>query len=273
MTVEQNKLRISGETLSDRFPFRGLYSALSQIWQVEFSTNRHIVTEEGDDLSLPDQFYLPYSHNWPNIGMAIEKLGNRINPSIPYRIHTTDPNGDFLLKRQLTDQDIFHAQQEKILHNTSVLCIGGIEGRVLADFGATVVNMDEKIHVVTQTIQRHSLIEIPEYFTQDTLSLIGDHQFDIVMACNVIDRGSGLDTVSRRSIFSIDEEEIETYTRYILLLLSAVKEDGYIIVNGNMLSHAMKRIDVRTIEIYPIDSHTTGTSALTDSRSVWVIQK
>jgi hypothetical protein len=261
------------EALTQRLPFGTLTHALADIWSDEYATNTELVTEKRDYQSGPDQTHFTYDQNWACISLALEKMGTFLKGANAHLLYSASPEGQVQLKRGLTADEFSQAQSKKALLGTSILCVGGVEGRVLARFGADVVNIDKNISSIPSGEKQHNLTEIPKNFDEKTAQSLAKKQFDIAMACWVFDRGSGLDHHWRPSMGPVSTDEIAIYRDYMRMMLSTVKKGGFVIANGNMLSFTVQHMPVNTIELFPTFRVDTIDTARYDSSNVWVIQK
>lgn len=248
---------------------------LEIVWDKEFKTRNEIITETGDALS-PDKTFYPYNHNWGPIAMAFEQAGNRLhdlNVTLDeVGIYQTTQSGHITLNPSSTVDEFVKAQQRKILSPLRILCIGGPEGRVFADFGADVVNVDPYIAKAPATIQRPTLTELPDDFnryTAKTITCNGVRLFDIALSCRVFDRGSGLDPLFRWIGSAVSYSETKIYKNMIMIILSCLKDGGVFIADGDMLHFALANAESKEIQVYA--THRGDTPQ--DTSSVWAVKK
>lgn len=233
--------------LEERFPLSVFFGFLGERWKMEFGTGEEIITEKRLSVE-PDQKFQNFAHNWAVLGLTVEKGGEWLKKNHPGiykefkgKFFSEDEKGTVRLNKEACLADFNLGLEKKIFQGLKVLCIGGIEGRFLADLGAEVVNIDPLVDKAPLAIKREKLTEIPTFFSSKVAQelVAGNGPFDISLSCWFFDRGSGLDPFFRIFGIPLSDEEIEIYKKVLERILSVTKEQGFSIHNGDMVRFAV----------------------------------
>jgi hypothetical protein len=272
MTVQQSEqLPVSADTLDNRFPFQALYSYLGRMWKNEFHTDSELITEEGM-FGAPNSLYFPYDQSWPVLGVAMERAATILQSrnTLPKNqsIFTVTPR-EIVLRNNAEEGDFNNAVKEHVLAGVSALCVGGIEGRVLHNFGATVVNVDPHIGVIGIK-KTDGISEFAENFSQDLINKIPVKTFDIALAKSVFDSGSGVMEIKPDNIMHYAMGgELDSNMILFYQMLSALKSKGYLIVDGNMVPKIISKYGLVQDAAYIAREG----EDISNSGTVWTIQK
>lgn len=204
---------------------------------------------------IPDE-YISYAYKAHEFTLALEHLvqtgiaGRNLqlfNES--GRIHKTI-HRDILRKLFL---------EEKILRGVSACAIGGPEGRVFAEMGADVVNIDPQINKAPR-LDLPNLQERAEPLTQE-IAKEYQGRFDVTISSRLFDFGSGL----------VPGNSINRFTEYFQLVMEMTKRGGISIHDGEAMPYIIDALD-----LYPnlkeVALNAPG-DRIGDSTAVYVLQR
>lgn len=172
--------------VSGRIP-QGVDDTLRNLWKKHFSTSGAYNINTGGNFRLHRSFFSEYDAKAPQIVLALEHL---------YQVGTI-PNSPQLfdsagrMHRDLSVETVEDSLLNKrLLDGVEILVIGGPEGRVFAEMGATVVSFDPLLEEVP-TLQLPNLKEVADIFGPWEIQNYVN-RFDLTMSCRLFDDGSGL---------------------------------------------------------------------------------
>ncbi len=168
------------------------------------------------------------------------------------------------------------ARGNKVFHNLRVLCLGGLEGRVLAALGAQVVNVDPLIAKLPESKLPSNLIEIPRRFPikDDVWADVLKGGFDLTFSFWLFDRGSGLDSRERPMSYQIKPEELDVYKSVFIEALRVTKPGGLSVHSGNMMHLILNARDNNLNNLVgKVDVFADGFGQERPSDSLWIIKK
>ncbi len=123
---------------------------------------------------------------------------------------------------------------EKPFKGISICTIGGVEGRVMAEMGARVVNIDPEIGDIPK-LYLPNLTEIPGPFSEK-LSQQYKGKFDMVLNSGLLDRGNSF-------VDQVPEQLLPQHCRdFLLLLLNVLKKGGLGVLRGGYVHLAVNQV-------------------------------
>lgn len=234
----------------------GFMGTLGNLWLKHFGTREFFEVEKGGSLwsrgGLFGIDYSPYRSAFAEVALSLTYLHHL--GKIPANPELFESNGRFNhdLSTQVLEDLLF---RRRLLNGINVLVIGGPEGRIFAEMGATVVGIDPYIDRAPK-IDLPNLEEIPDYFV-DARSVPPTHDgFDLTLSSRLFDRGSGLARF---------RESREVYQQTLRGLLEVTRNGGLSIHDGDSVPVATKaNTDLcRLLEVAsPFGNDKPGSSSL-----------
>jgi hypothetical protein len=206
-----------------------------------------------------------YCRNWPVLICVIEaaasitaERGNNVGSLAAF--HQTE-QGEYQISRRATVQDFEEIMEQKPFQGIKVMCVGGLEGRVLAHLGAEVVNVYPPLNQFPD-LKVENLTEYSDHLDSEHPAL--EEEYDVIFSCHLMDSFSGLSFNGQNQL---RHEELATV--FLQKLWDRTKEGGINVHNGDLMEAAVKGLenaDVKNI------LRCQG-EAKNDSHAIWSVKK
>lgn len=233
------------EALIDRCP-RHFRSLLEGLWEKHYGDIFEFENVKSSGLE-PSKTFQSYGYKSMEVMLILEHLFR--NGLISSGKFLFDKTGR--LREDISLEEILKLVDQKLLSGISVCCIGGPEGRIFAEMGASAVNIDPLIKK-SPRLTLPNLEEVSKFLDEETANRL-KNRFDLTWSSWLFDRGSGLDSKTRWDFSTISSDEIGSYQNFLKLILTMTKSGGISIHNGNMMPKTVKNITGigKVVEIAP----------------------
>lgn len=221
-------------SISDRLP-EDFEFVLKSLWKKHFGIGGSFAAEKGGSFWTTGRLfgtdYAPYQTKFAEVALALEYLQQL--GTIPPTPELFDLNGKIHrdLPFRILEDLLF---RKRLLNGVEVLVIGGPEGRIFAEMGATVVGIDPFLDSAPK-LDLPNLEEISDYFDfQREQFYLG--RFNLTLSARLFDDGSRLVT----NYGYAEGKSRQVYKDTLMSLLKVTRVGGISIHDGDSVPGAIK---------------------------------